>query len=228
MKKLILGQGGKPFEEILKKLGFSPVILPKDEKLPAFVNTHADMITVSLGGRLLFSRSYYEKNREFLSKLPVILTDEEYGSKYPFDILFNVLLTDDALYGNLPFISVKIKEFAKLHSLSPVTVKQGYTKCSVAKTKNGYITADKGLYRALTENGEKVLKITEGHFVLAGLNFGFIGGSSFYSDGKLYFFGDISRHPDGEKIKSFCLDSQTEAVSLSNSMPVDIGGAVLL
>ena len=228
MKKIILGQGGKPFEEILKKHGFSPIIIPKDERLPPFVNTHADMITVRLGEKLLFTRSYYEKNKDILSSLPTVITYEEYGNKYPYDILFNVLFTDTALYGNLPFVSEKIKEFANSRSLLPVAVKQGYTKCSVAKIKNGYITADEGLYRALTENGENVLKITEGHFVLKGLNFGFVGGSSFYSDGKLYFFGDISLHPDGEKIKSFCRENQTEAVCLSHTMPADIGGAVLL
>ena len=228
MKKIILGQGGKPFEEILKKHGFSPIIIPNDESLPPFVNTHADMITVRLGEKLLFTRSYYEKNKDIVSSLPTVITDEEYGNKYPYDILFNVLFTDTALYGNLPFVSEKIKEFANSHSLLPVAVKQGYAKCSVAKTKNGYITADEGLYRALTENGENVLKITEGHFVLKGLNFGFVGGSSFYSDGKLYFFGDISLHPDGEKIKSFCRENQTEAVCLSDTVPADIGGAVLL
>ena len=228
MKIIFIGEGGAYFSDALKSHGFSPIILPEDEKLPKAVSSHADMLTVNLGGELLFSSGYYKKNEDVLKDFPVILTDEEYGGKYPGDILFNVLFTPTHLYGNLPYISEKIKEFANSNGITPVCVKQGYAKCSVAKINGGYITADTVLHRALTENGEKVLKITEGHFVLPGLNYGFVGGSSFCSDGKLYFFGDISLHPDYEKIKSFCLEFQTEAVSLSSGTPVDIGGAVLL
>ena len=228
MKTVFIGEGGAYFSDALKKHGFSPVILPKDDKLPEFVSSHADMLTVKLGDELLFSSGYYEKNKDILKDFPVILTEEEYGGRYPRDILFNVLFTPTHLYGNLPYVSEKIKEFAHSNTITPVCVKQGYAKCSVAGINGGYITSDTGLYRTLTENGENVLKITEGHFVLSGLNYGFVGGSSFYSDGKLYFFGDISLHPDYEKIKSFCLEFQTEAVSLSSGAPVDIGGAVLL
>lgn len=228
MKTVFLGKGGTPFTDALKKHGFSPVILPSDERLPAFVSDHADMLTVHLGGKLLFSRTYFEENKEILNDLPVILTDEEYGGKYPDDILFNVLLTSTHLYGNIPFVSEKIKEYANSNGILPVNVRQGYAKCSVAQINDAYITADTGLYRALTESGESVLKISAGHFVLRGMNYGFVGGSSFYCDGKLYFFGNIALHPDGEKIKSFCSEFRTEAVSLSDSMPTDIGGAVLL
>ena len=228
MKTIFIGEGGAYFSDALKKHGFLPVILPSDEKLPKAVSSHADMLTVKIGEKVLFSHSYYKKNEDILKNFPVILTDEKYGEKYPDDILFNVLFTPTHLYGNLPHISEKIKEFANLNGITPVCVKQGYAKCSVAQVKGGYITSDTGLHRALTENGESVLKITEGYFVLPGLNHGFIGGSSFYYSGKLYFFGDISLHPDYEKIKSFCLKFQTEAVSLSDNMPIDIGGAVLL
>ncbi len=228
MKTVFIGEGGARFADALKKHGFSPVILPKDAKLPKFVSSHADMLTVRLGEKLLFTRDYYEKNKDILKPFPVVLTDEEYGETYPRDILFNVLFTRTHVYGNLPFASEKIKEFAKANGISPVCVKQGYAKCSVSDVGGAYITADAGLHRALTEHGEKVLKISEGHFVLPGLNYGFIGGSSFYCGGKVYFFGDISLHPDSEKIKSFCREIRTEAVSLSSGMPADIGGAVLL
>lgn len=228
MKTVLTGVGGAPFTNEIKKCGFSHIILPSDEDLPPFAASHADMITVDLGGKLLFSRSYFEKNKAVTGMLPAVLTDEEHGKEYPRDILFNVLFTDTHLYGNLPFVSKKIKHHAASSNITPVTVKQGYTKCSVAKTARGYITADAGICRALEQNGENVLKIAPGHFVLPGLDFGFIGGASFYADGVLYFFGNINRHPNAEKIKNFCKDTFTEVICLSDCAPIDIGGAVIL
>lgn len=228
MKKILIGECGKHFSEGLKAHGFSPVILPKENSLHESVGSHADMLCVKLCKKLLFTKEYYEKNRDILGGLDVILTDERHGEKYPSDVLFNVLFTDDAIYAKLDSISKKIVSYAKDHLMKTVNVKQGYAKCSVAKVSGGYITADDGLFKKLTENGETVLKISPGGIVLPGVDYGFIGGASFYYDKTVYFFGDLSSHPDCEKINGFCRQTRTKAVSISSCPLTDIGGAVIL
>lgn len=228
MKKILIGECGRQFSDALARCGFSPVILPKEERLSSPVSSHADMLCVMLSEKLLFTNEYFKKNKDILSSLNTILTDEHHGCKYPEDIIFNVLFTDNALYGKLDSISEKIISFAKEKRFKMINVKQGYTKCSVAVTKNGYITSDDGLYAKLTENGEKVLKIRPGGIVLEGVDYGFIGGASFYCDGVIYFFGDVNTHPDCEKIKGFCKETLTKAVSLSDSPLTDIGGGIVL
>ncbi len=228
MRKILIGECGNRFSEELKAHGFCPVILPKEKRLHESVGSHADMLCVKLYKKLLFTKEYYEKNKDILSCFDVILTDERHGEKYPSDILFNVLFTDNAIYAKLDSVSKKILSYAKNHTMKAVNVKQGYAKCSVAKVSGGYITADDGLFKKLTENGERVLKISPGGIALPGVDYGFIGGASFYCEETVYFFGDLSSHPDCEKINGFCKETRTKAVSISNCPLTDIGGAVIL
>ena len=228
MRKILIGECGNRFSEELKAHGFLPIILPKEKRLHESVCSHADMLCVKLCKKLLFTREYYEKNIDILSGLDVVLTDERHGEKYPSDILFNVLFTEDASYAKRDGIWEKIVAYGKEHTRKAVNVKQGYAKCSVAKVSGGYITADDGLFKKLTENGEKVLKISPGGIALPGVDYGFIGGASFYYDKTIYFFGDLSSHPDCEKINGFCKETCTKAVSISSCPLTDIGGAVIL
>lgn len=129
----------------------------------------------------------------------------EAAGDYPHNASFCALVLDRYFVHNLKITSPRLQSKAKAAGLIPVHVKQGYTKCSCAVVDGkSVITSDEGISRALLSLGDvDVLKITPGHILLPGHEYGFIGGASGIVDGELVFCGDISAHPDFERIRQF-------------------------
>ncbi len=205
------------------------VSLPEWNGLPEPVSAHPDMLFYPLpNGRILVGKDYYNENREFF--LPfgdVFVLDEKTPSgEYPFDVLFDCLSVNDILYGKDGFVSEKIIE----HYSSFVSVKQGYTRCSVAMLgDNCAVTADGGIASALKNNGIDVLVIRPGHIELKGYGCGFIGGAGARLSSGIYgFFGDLYSHPDGGMIAEFADQHKIKAVSLSDEPLSDNGGLLIL
>jgi hypothetical protein len=92
-------------------------------------------------------------------------------------------------------------------------------------SENAVITADKGLAGKI-DNAD-VLLIREGYIALDGYNYGFIGGASFNFGGKLFFFGDISKHADYRQIIAFCERHDTAVISLSDDLLYDYGSIII-
>ena len=60
-----------------------------------------------------------------------------------------------------------------------------------------------------------------------GVDYGFIGGSSFkYNRNTLVFTGNIKLHPDYESIKSFAQNYNVELLSLTENTMIDIGSII--
>ena len=96
-------------------------------------------------------------------------------------------------------------------------------------SENCAVTADKGLYNALSSRGCDVLLIRPGHIALDGYDTGFIGGAGgCFGDGIYCFFGDILSHPDGAEIVGFAKKHKIKAVSLSDEPLSDHGGFIVL
>jgi len=205
-----------------EKRGLVPILLPPYEKFDTPVSSHPDMLAAPVNGRLLMHRGYYEEHRELFGKLNIIATDEKTDKKYPSDILLNALEVNGTVYGR-DEISKYIKEAANRF----VKVKQGYARCSVLLLRNGAVTADVTLHRALSNDGMNVLKITPGHIALDGYDCGFIGGASAVVGDEVIFFGDITKHPDGERIIKFVSDCGYGTVCASDAPLYDYGGAVI-
>ena len=110
-----------------------------------------------------------------------------------------------------------------------VHVKQGYTRCSsLVIGDNAVITADKSIAKALKADGAEVLSIQPGHIRLEGFEYGFIGGAGFFDNGTTYFFGNIKKHPDYERIKVFCAEYNSKIEILNREEQLtDIGGVVI-
>ena len=60
------------------------------------------------------------------------------------------------------------------------------------------------------------------------VEYGFIGGAASLFEDKIYFLGDISKHPESEKILSFIEENGKTAVSLSDEQLADLGGIIFL
>ena len=95
-------------------------------------------------------------------------------------------------------------------------------------SKKALITADSSIENAARALGYDVLKIHPGFFRLPGFDYGFIGGSSFLLDGKLYFTGSINSHADEDSILNFLILHNTAPVFLSSDRAEDIGTVIVL
>ena len=195
--------------------------LPPCDDLAKPVSKHADMLTGVLDGRLVVTRSYYEKNAGMFADCDPVITDESHGREYPADILLNFIDTEKAVIGYK-------KALTKLINKPVINVKQGYARCSTLICRNFAVSADKGILSALESLGYDTLLIGAGHIDLPGYDFGFIGGASFVDGGDVYFFGSLSYHPDGYKIKEFIISHGAELHELDDKPLRDLGGAVII
>ena len=75
--------------------------------------------------------------------------------------------------------------------------------------------------------GVDVLLINPNGIDLEGYNCGFIGGSAFVYGKTVFFFGNISTHPDYEKIKCFLYDNNFFIEKIMDGDVCDFGGVKL-
>lgn len=112
---------------------------------------------------------------------------------------------------------------------SILNVGQGYSKCSCAILADGaIITADRGIATVTRQNGIDTLLISEGHVELPGYSYGFIGGASGLCGSRLYFCGDLEKHPDHMAIEAFSKMHSTQCISLSDGMLYDVGSLIFI
>lgn len=198
---------------------YKVIKLPPCADLDTPVSKHADMLLGSIDGRLVVTRSYYEKNAALFSDCDPIITDERHGEKYPADILLNFIDTKNAVIGYG-------KALTRLINKPVINVKQGYTRCSTLVCRDFAVSADVGILSALFSLGYDTLNISPGYIDLPGYDFGFIGGASFADGDTVYFFGSLAYHPDGEKIRAFIEKRNVNMIELSDDPLTDYGGAV--
>lgn len=149
----------------------------------------------------------------------------EIGKKYPNNITYNAVCLEKYFIHNLSYCSGRLLEYVKKAGLTTVNVRQGYTKCScVAVSGNSLITADKGIADKLSScSNIDVLMISPGHVALPGFDYGFLGGASGCVDNEVIFNGDLSSHPDYQKIVEFIYSHGKKVKYFPNLPLTDIG-----
>ena len=230
MKKVIIDKRApEALQASLIDMGYSLIQMPPHPALPTPVSAHPDML-LFIADKQIFCHADYlgiakaEFNEIAAEGYEIITTTEYVGSKYPSDILFNALPLGKHIYGKTDSISSLIRDYAGASNIVLRSVKQGYAKCSVCKVgERAAITADTSLYKAMRADGYDVLLISAGHIGINEYDTGFIGGCSGCDGERVYFSGNISLHPDGEAIKSFCAKHGMSVVSLSNEPLFDVG-----
>ena len=216
----------------LEKHGFSPIRLPKMPALPAPIASHTDILSFKIGDKVFFSKSYFESFSDHLSPLSpskILLTDESQGEKYPLDAIFNGLVIENKLFCKTDTFSKEILKYTDSLDIKTVHVNQGYPACTTLKiSENAAITADRGMAKALKKEKISVLVIESGGISLFPYEYGFIGGAASLFEDKIYFLGDISKHPESKKILNFIEENGKTAVSLSDEPLADLGGIIFL
>ena len=229
MPYILLGEPAcKKYADILVKYGYMPVPLLPDNRLNKIVNTHADTL-IFTDGKIRVA------NREYIKNLPNEVaayftpTDNSPYGEYPTDTAFNALTIGNRIFCRTQSISPDILNYAEKSGYIIVSVKQGYARCSTLTLSSAAVTADLGIGTTIAAQGINVFIIGSGHITLEGCKYGFIGGASFVDERKktVYFFGDISAHPDGGEITGFIKNQGYYVISFPGEL-TDFGGAIIL
>lgn len=233
MKKLVVG--GHIRRSISDKLVHEHelVLLEPCERLDKPVASHADMQILCIDDNVIVTRSVYENNKSLRDAIAcerVLFAKKEHGREYPSDVGLNALYFRGALYAKRASLDPTVIKLCENKCIEIINVAQGYTKCSTLALDDAIVTSDHGIAKAAGERGAEVLLITPGHVKLDGYDYGFIGGASYYDSdaNKVYFFGDIDRHPDGMRIQEFILAHGYTFESIDSDVLTDYGGAVNL
>lgn len=212
----------------LAEFGVASLLTRKDSRLPDPVGWHPDMQFCVIDERLVVAKATPSlaivKDRSYLE------TERVPDSVYPQDVLCNVLSWGSWAIGNRRYADETVLRVAEQAGLRWISVRQGYTACSTALVDaSSAITADQGVAAALRAVGIEVLLLEPGGIVLPGYKHGFIGGCC----GKLApnlmaFAGQLSSHPQGERVRAFLKARGIFPVELLDSELLDAGGIIPL
>lgn len=124
---------------------------------------------------------------------------------YPGDVAFNAACTGKYFIHNTKLTNPQLLQEAKAMGMEIIHVRQGYTKCSIVVVdETSIITYDKGIAAACSAYPElDVCLVRPGFVRLDGYDTGFIGGASGRIGNEIIFNGNLSAHPDFEKIVEF-------------------------
>lgn len=222
----------KIFQKILEE-SFSIRVLsvPALCKIPEPVGSHADMVCCPLGeNRIAVERSQQQWISE-LQKIGFVAlqSDKSAHEVYPNDVLLNGAFIGNRLFCNPKTLDPSILNYALKSDYTIASVRQGYTKCSIAViTESAIITADQAIAKKAKELKMDVLEIREGHIELSGFSYGFIGGCcGKLSRDLMVFTGNIDLHPDGKNIITFLRNYGIYSCSLTQEHILkDIGGII--
>lgn len=227
MKNIIMSDKYGCFCDELFSMGYR--IIPTDT-ISVFhtpEQRHADMQCLKIGEKYFVLNECNNLKRCLKSLTPTLISQKA-GKNYPQNVLLNCLYLNHTLYGNLSAVADEVKDYCNRNNIKTVNINQGYARCSTLVINDkAVITADSSIAKALENNGVEVLKINEGHILLEGFNYGFIGGAGTKLNDKILFFGNIKSHPDFDKIALFISKHNKEIIIIcSNMPPIDIGGTV--
>lgn len=229
---LVLISGEYPWlKDALKRQEIQSITTTADFRLPEPVRFHPDLQVCPF----LFEQMFVLKENILADSLTalgfhVTQTITQPTPRYPGDVLCGGFLWGEHFVGNPKGIDKAIQEAAHDIGLKPLWVRQGYGACStVLVDEHSAITADQGMARRLMDNGFEVLVIRPGHIQLPGYDTGFLGGCcGKLAPNELAFTGELSSHPDGERIKSFLVKQGIKAIELIKGPLVDVGGILPL
>ena len=227
MNKAILSEQYPQFAEKLRDLGYQTIPTERVSCFLPFEQDHADMQCLILDDTAFLLSSCLQLANTLSKYYHVVLCETPLGGQYPGNVKLNALQLGRRLISRVSSLDDAVKKYCLENDFKLIQVNQGYAKCSCAiVSDNAVITSDNGVYNSLNATNVDVLQIKQGRVRLKGVDYGFIGGASGYDKQTktIYFCGDITKHPDHDRVKEFCERYHTRVVSLSEDELTDIGG----
>ncbi len=229
MNSIIVSDENSKITDSLRKLGYNIINSECIDDLLPFERKHSDIQCLRIDDTF-FVANNCRKLKSIMQNLGlnVIETENPIKKDYPDNIILNAVYTGNKLYCKESALDNSVKKYCSKNNIEIINVNQGYTKCSTAVIKNKFITADKGIFNALSDNGAEALLINSGNITLPGCDYGFIGGCCFENNETVFFTGDLNNHPDGKAIEEFIKKQKVNIKSLTDNELYDIGGFVII
>lgn len=216
--------------EKLNSMGIETIMINPDPRLPAPVNSHADLQILHMGGNRLFSQTEHLCIGESDLNFHISKISQTPGNKYPDDVRLNCAIIGDKIICNKKTIASEVLEFAEKSDLTVIHVNQGYSRCSICVVnENAILTDDKSIFTAAQNFFDDAQLISKNSIRLDGYGYGFIGGCCGKIDkDKIAFNGAIESHSDYKLIIDFFNRNNVECIELHNNRLTDIGGILPL
>ncbi len=230
-KKVILSSSAVYFAEYIKSLDIDVHTDYWNASVDKRISDHADISYFFDSKDTLFvSESVKETSVSFIDNCKdVVIVQDKQSENYPFDVQLNCVAVGKYFICNVKTVSAQILEHMENIGFKIISVKQGYTKCSVLPvTDNAIITDDSSVCDVCKKHNIDVLYISKGNVNLSGFPYGFIGGvGGKISENLILFNGDISKHCDYDKILMFLKQHKVDWVCAEGEL-VDIGSILPL
>lgn len=195
--------------------------------LDAPVSAHPDMVLFTADkGMVICAKEVYEDYHKMLSPFGINLVQgtANLGCDYPNDVAYNVLNTSAGAFARFDCTDKQILLELNAKKIPKISVRQGYSRCACVTFPGALITSDSTLLNAGKNAGLSVLPITPGFVNLPGYDYGFLGGASgVLGDDTVVFFGDLSTHPDGDRIHDFIAKHGFAVKEVPHQPLTDIG-----
>ena len=214
----------------LERAGFVVIPVPVCHRLDPRLEGHPDLqIFVAHGCAFVHPDTDDEFVNRCSSYARVIRCAAPLGAEYPHDCSFNIAFTGKAALCRERLLPPEIGDFFEERGIRIVDIPQGYAKCSIIVVdEESIITEDEGIRKNAERNGIEVHMVRKGFISLDGFPHGFIGGISGLHGDTVYLSGDITHHPDHEKIFALIAGKGKRYELLSPLPATDIGSIIFL
>lgn len=204
-----------------------PIWLKANPYVDKRLSGHTDLAAVQIGKRVILSE-HSKPCQQIDNVVNVVYVPDPVKPEYPHDSGLNFCIVGDKLFYNPKTANRELVEKSGCTKL--ISVKQGYTKCSICVVdENAIITSDKMIAAAAQNIGMDVLYLEKPFVALEGFEYGFIGGAAFkISEQELAFTGVIENTIIKEQIERFLNKRNIKAIYLTDKPIFDIGSAIPL
>ena len=139
MKKLLIDSRVRKVEYEYLSRYFDVIKLPLSDDVYEEISGHSDIFYCKLQNKIICAPNAPIIEKEFIVGKNLV------GRTYPYDVSYNACQIGDFIIGS---------KYTDSMICTNITVKQGYTKCSICVTsKNSCITSDRGIDKILKGNG---------------------------------------------------------------------------
>ena len=141
-------------------------------------------------------------------------------SEHPHTTPYNACAVGDTLVHNLQYTDIVITRQFNKH----IHVTQGYTRCNlIALSPHHAITSDRGIEKALKDNGIEVLFVDPKQINLSGHAHGFFPGCCGIINDNLIVCGSLSQLQEQNEIKEIAHKANLNVIELYDGPLGDIG-----
>ncbi|WP_426349499.1 DUF6873 family GME fold protein [Alloiococcus sp. CFN-8] len=213
-------------EETLEKLGYKVIKCPKTPLVNPAISSHPDIQLFKIDQKTFIVHNSMDvefKNKLIAMNYELIESAASLSCDYPKDIFLNAYQTKEYFIHNIDFTDKNLLAHMKNKKL--ISVKQGYTKCSILPISDkALITNDPSIASTLEPLGFDILKLPYGDILLPGYSYGFIGGCGGLSPkGELLLFGELKSYAYHREIMDFLQKYDVKPISLSRGKLKDRG-----